>query len=150
MADTNITANDTVVKGVNSTNNYVRSESHLIDGSEFSGILGTGTHSLFTIPKGNLLVGLRAVALAATTSSGSATIQFKADINSTAEALHTAVGKADFAAGDIINLLPTAIKCYDADYPTTIQMTVATAALTAFKALVIAEYIPVTEFITAG
>lgn len=150
MADADITAKDTLVKGVNSTNNYVRSEAHLIDGSEYSGVLATGTHSLFTIPKGNLLVGLRAVALTATTSSGSATIQFKADINGTAEALHTAVGKADFAAGDIINLTPTGIKTYDGSYDTTVQVTVATAALTAFKALVIAEYIPVTEFITAG
>ena len=36
MASVDITAFDTVVKGVNSPNCYIRSEAHLIDGSEYS------------------------------------------------------------------------------------------------------------------
>ena len=42
------------------------------------------------------------------------------------------------------------IKGYDPDYDTIIQMTVGTAALTAVKLFVVAEYIPVYDFMTAG
>lgn len=150
MTSADITGLDTTVKGVNSTNNYIRSVAHIIDGGENPGILAVDTHSLFVIPKGNALTGLKIIALADTTSSGSATVQFKASINGTAEAIHTAIGKADLAAGDVSVFDVLKIKGYDADYDTIIQMTVATAALTAVKLLVIAEYIPVTEFMTAG
>ena len=150
MASADITAKDTVVKGVNSPNNYLRTVAHLLDGSEHSGILASDTHSLFVIQKGNMLTGLKVVALADTTSSGSATVQFKASINSVAEALHTAIGKADLAAGDVVVIPVETIKGYDPSYDTVVQMTVGTAALTALKLLVFAEYLPVAEFITAG
>ena len=150
MASADITTKDTLVKGVNSMTNYTMSEAHLIDGTENSGILAADTHSLFVIPKGNMLTGLKIVALAATTSSGSATVQFKASINGTAEALHTAIGKADLAAGDVVVIPVEKIKGYDPDYDTIIQMTVGTAALTAVKLFIVAEYIPVYDFLTAG
>lgn len=150
MAATDITAKETIVKGVNSPNNYIRSEARLIDGAENAGLLTVETHSLFVIPKGNMLTGLKVVALAAVTSDGSATLQFKASINSTAEAIHTAIAVANLAKGDVHVLPVAAIKGYDADNDTTIQLTVAVAALTALKVLVVAEYIPVVEFMTAG
>jgi len=150
MAATDITAKETLVKGVNSPNNYIRSEARLIDGAENSGLLTVETHSLFVIPKGNMLTGLKVVALAAVTSGGSATLQFKASISDTAEAIHTAIAVANLAKGDVHVLPVTAIKGYDAEADTTIQLTVAVAALTALKVLVVAEYIPVVEFMTAG
>ena len=150
MASVDITGFDTVVKGVNSPNCYIRSEAHLIDGSEYSGILAVETHSLFTIPAGNALTALKVCALADTASDGSATVQFKAKIGASAEAIHTAIGKADLAAGDVVDLPVVKIKGYDASAATVIQLTVGTAALTALKLLVIAEYIPVKEFMTAG
>lgn len=150
MASADITSKDTRVKGVNSPNNYIRSEAHLIDGSENAGILAADTHSLFIIPKGNMLVGLKVLALGTSTSEGSATAQFKAGINSVSEALHTAIGKADLAAGDVVVIPVEKIKAYDPAYDTVIQLTVGTAAFTALKLLVVAEYIPVVEFMTAG
>jgi hypothetical protein len=150
MASADITTKDTLVKGVNSMNNYIRSEAHILDGVENPGILDADTHSLFVIPKGNALVGLKIVALADTTSSGSATLQFKAKIGSTAEAIHTAIAKADLAAGDVVVADVAKIKGYDAENDTVIQLTVGTAALTAVKLLVIAEFLPIVEFMTAG
>lgn len=150
MASADITTKDTLVKGVNSTTNYTISEAHLIDGVENPGILAADTHSLFVIPKGNMLTGLKVVALDTTTSGGSATVQFKASINSVAEALHTAIGKADLAAGDTVCIPVEKIKGYDPEHDTIIQMTVGTAALTAVKLFIVAEYIPVYDFLTAG
>lgn len=150
MAATDITAKETIVKGVNSPNNYIRSEARLIDGAENAGLLTVETHSLFVIPKGNMLTGLKVVALAAVTSDGSATLQFKANIGDAAEAVHTAIAVANLAKGDVHVLPVAAIKGYDADNDTTIQLTVGVAALTALKVLVVAEYIPVVEFMTAG
>lgn len=150
MASADITAKDTLVKGVNSPNNYIRSEAHLLDGSEHPGILAADTHDLFSIPKGNALVGLTLVALDATASEGSATVQFKTKINGAAEALHTAIAKADLAAGDTVEVPVAKIKAYDPDYDTIVQMTVGTAALTALKLLVIARYVPVKEFMELG
>lgn len=150
MAATDITAKETIVKGVNSPNNYIRSEARLIDGAENAGLLTVETHSLFVIPKGNMLTGLKVVALDAVTSDGSATLQFKAKIGDTAGAIHTAIAVANLAKGDVHVLPVAAIKGYDADADTTIQLTVAVKPLTALKVLVIAEYIPVVEFMTAG
>lgn len=147
MAD--ITGNETTVKGVNSVN-YVRYFAHRINGAEHSGILATGTHDLFKIPAGNLLTGIKAVALANTTSSGSATIQFKLKIGDAAEAIGSAVGKADIQAGDSINAAVTGIKAYSGDDDLVVELVVGTAALTAVDLLVIAETVPVKEFITAG
>ena len=147
MAD--ITGKDTAVKGVNSVN-YVRYFAHTINGTENSEILATGTHDLFKIPAGFMLTGLKAVALADTTSSGSATIQFKLKIGESAEAINSAVGKADIQTGDVINAAVTAIKGYSADSDLIVELTVGTAALTAIDLLVIAETVPVKEFLTAG
>ena len=63
MASADITAKDTVVRGVNSPNNYVRSEAHLIDGTENAEILAADTHSLFKLPKGTMLTALKICAL---------------------------------------------------------------------------------------
>lgn len=152
MASADITGNDTRVKGVNSPNNYVQSEAHLLDGEEFAGILAADTHDLFKIGAGNALTGLKVCVLANTTSEGSATVQFKAKVGSgAAEAINgTAIGKADLQAGDVVSIPVEKIKAYDGTDETLIQMTVGTAALTAFKVLVVAEYIPVKQFITAG
>ena len=202
MASADITTKDTIVKGVNSENNYVRSEAHILDGTENSGILAADTHDLFVIPKGNALVGLKVIALASTTSGGSATVQFKAKVGTetatavgsaiakanlaagfvhnlavatlaysatadttssgsatvtfkakvgteTATAVGSAIGKANLAAGFVQNLA-VATLAYSATAGTTIEMTVGTAALTAVKLLVIAEYIPVDMFMNAG
>ena len=150
MASADITAKDTLVKGVNSLTNYTRSEAHILDGSENAGILAADTHSLFELPAGSMLTALKVLALDDTASSGSATVQFKAKIGASAEALHTAIGKADLAEGDVVNIPVEKVCAYDADNPIVIQMTVGTAALTAVKLLVVAEYIPVVEFMTAG
>ena len=150
MASADITTKDTLVKGVNSMNNYVRSEAHILDGVENSGILAQDTHDLFVIPAGNALVGLKVIALSSTTSSGSATVQFKAKVGTeTATAVGSAIAKANLAAGFVQNLA-VATLAYSDTAGTTIEMTVGTAALTAVKLLVIAEYIPVHEFMTAG
>ena len=150
MANADITANDTLIKGVNSFRNYLQSEAHLIDGGEYAGILATGTHDLFKIPAGNMLVGLSIVALGDTASSGEATVQFKAKIGSAAENIGDAIGKADLAAGDVVTLTAVKIKGYNADKDIVIEMTVGVAALTGLKLFVIANYVPVKEFITAG
>jgi len=152
MASADITGKDTVVRGVNSPNNYIRSEAHLIDGTENAGVLAADTHSLFKLPKGTMLTGLKICALGNTTSAGSATLQFKAKIGTAAaEAINaSAIGKADLQAGDVVCIPVDKIKTYDTDNETVVQLTVATAALTALKLIVVAEYIPVTEFMTAG
>lgn len=152
MASADITAKDTVVRGVNSPNNYVRSEAHLIDGTENAEILAADTHSLFKLPKGTMLTGLKICALENTASSGSATLQFKAKVgDSAAEAINSsAIAKADLQKGDVVCIPVEKIKTYDADNGAVVQLTVGTADLTALKLLVVAEYIPVTEFMTAG
>ena len=150
MASADITSKDTLVKGVNSEVNYVRSEAHIIDGTENSGVLAQDTHDLFVIPAGNALVGLKVVALADTTSSGSATVTFKAKVGTeTATAVGSAIAKANLATGFVQNL-SVATLAYSATADTKIEMTVGTAALTAVKLLVIAEYIPINMFMTAG
>ena len=150
MASADITSKDTLVFGVNSTNNYVHSEAHIIDGVENPGVLAQDTHDLFKIPAGNALVGLKIVALDSTTSSGSATVTFKAKVGTeTATAVGSAIAKANLAAGFVHNLA-VATLAYSGTADTTIEMTVGTAALTAVKLLVIAEYIPVDMFMTAG
>lgn len=151
MAATDITGKLTLVKGVNSLNNYIRSEAHIIDGSEHTGILTVAAHDLFVIPKGNMLTGIKIVALTDTLSAGSATVQFQAKIGAAAEDINaTAIGKADLAAGDVVVLPVEKIKGYDDDTDTVIQLTVGTAALTQLRLFVIAEYIPVLEFMTMG
>lgn len=151
MAAADITAKDTVVKGVNSLNNYTRFEAHLLDGTEHPGILAADTHDLFKIPAGNAVTGITIVSLDTATSSGSATATFKAKVGTAdAEALHSAVALADLAAGDTAKFLTTKIKGYAADAETLIQLTVGTAAFTKLKLLVIVEYVPVVEFMTAG
>lgn len=150
MASADITNKDTHVRGVNSPNNYIRSEAHLIDGVENPGILAQDTHDLFVLPKGNALVGLKIIALDSTTSSGSATVTFKAKVGTeTATAVGSAIAKANLAAGFVHNLA-VATLAYSTTADTTIQMTVGTAALTAAKLLVIAETIPIEMFMTAG
>ena len=151
MASADITAKNTLVAGVNSPNNYIRSEAHLIDGTENPGVLAADTHSLFKLPAGSAVTGLTIVSLATATSSGSATAQFKVKVGtSDAEAMHTAVALADLAAGDTAKFLTTKIKGYEADKEPLIQLTVGTAAFTALKLLVIVEYLPVSDFMTAG
>lgn len=147
MAD--ITGKDISVKGVNSVN-YVRSFAFRADGKENSEILGTGTHDLFKIPGGHYLTGLKVVSLGATTSSGSATVQFKVKIGTDSEAVADATGKTDLQAGDSLILPVTGIKSYSGEGDLTIQLVVGTADLTVLDLLIIAETIPVTEFITAG
>nr|DAH45641.1 MAG TPA: hypothetical protein [Caudoviricetes sp.] len=145
-----ITAKYTHVKGVNSMNNYVRSEAHLLDGKEHSGILDTETHDLFVLPEGVMLTGLKVVSLANTESSGAATVQFKLKLDGAAEAVGAAIGKGDLQTGDTVVLPVEKIKAYDPEGSGVIQMTVGTAALTTFKVLVIADYVPVHEFLTNG
>lgn len=150
MASADITTKDTLVKGVNSTTNYIRSEAHILDGVENPGIMAADTHDLFVIPAGNALVGLKVIALDSTTSGGSATVTFKAKVGTeTATAVGSAIAKANLAAGFVHNLA-VATLAYSGTAGTTIEMTVGTAALTAVKLLVIAEYIPVEMFMTAG
>jgi len=152
MASADITSKDTSVKGVNSPTNYIRSEAHLIDGVENPGILAADTHSLFVIPKGNAIVGLKVVALSDTTSAGSATVTFKVKVGTeTATAVGSAIAKANLAAGFVHNLaVATLAYGSGSSDDITIQMTVGTAALTAAKLLVIVDTVPVEMFMTAG
>ena len=151
MASADITAKDTAVKGVNSPSNYTRSAAHLIDGGEFPGILDVDTHDICKLPAGAAVTGITVISLDSAASSGSATAQFKLKVgDSSAEALHTAIGKADLAAGDVAKYSVAKIKGYEADKEPLLQLTVGTAAFTALKLLVIVDYIPATEFITAG
>ena len=149
MADVDITAKDTRVNGILSDEIYVKQEAHVIDFVEL-GVNGTGTHDLFKLAPGDALVGLTVIVLDAVTSDGSATVQFKAKFNASAEALKDAIAKADLAKGDVIAIPVPGVKGYDADYGAVIQATVGTADLTAGKAMLIASVVPAKQFQTRG
>lgn len=144
MAD--ITSKDITVPGVNSNTNYIQSRALLLDFANVADITATGTHDLFDIPAGETLVGLKVVVIAAVTSGGAATIQFKIGgsvINSTALAL------SGVAKGFVHNFAVSGVNAYS-DGTKPLQMTVGTAAVTGGQLLVIAETIPGDMFVTAG
>lgn len=149
MADfTNV---DFRVNGVNQDTNYKKQYAFCIDTAEYSGMQATGTHDIAVIPAGEAVVGLSVFVLTAAASSGAATVQFKLDFNGTAEAVNsTAVAIANLAAGDIADLPVNGIKAFDTAKECTLQFTVGTAALTAFKFMLVIETVPVKEFITEG
>lgn len=149
MAD--ITEFEMRVPGVNQDTHFQKQNAYLIDCEEHSGVLTVGTHDLVKLNKGDMLTKLRIVVLKSAASSGSATIQFKAKFNSTAENIHAnAFAIANLCSGDVYDIPVSTIKGYDEEYPPVIQMSVGTDALTAFKFLLIAETIPVHEFLNKG
>ena len=149
MAD--ITAYDTIVKGVNSPNNYTRSEAHLIDGSEFSGIMASGYHSLFMLPKGAAITDIKIISLETAVSSGSPTLSIAVKFGDVDNVpLFTAIEKSVLAKGGVYHANVDKKYAYDPEVIPLIRLAIGTAAFTTLKFLLIIDYIPVNEFMTAG
>lgn len=145
MAD--ITNINIRIPGVNAATNFVQEYAFGIDFVTLSGIAATGTHSIFKLPKGEALVGLRVIAVESATSGGAATLQFKVSVNGTAANINSStVALAGLAKGMVQRFNASGIKTFDSDVESVIQMTVGTAAYTGGKLLVIAETIPVDAY----
>lgn len=149
MADfTNI---DFRENGVNQDTNFTKQYAFTIDAAANSAMLATGTHDLAVIPAGEAVTAVKVFVLTGAASSGAATVQFKLDFGGTAEAVNSTAGDiANLAAGDIAAMPVSGIKAFDTEAECVLQMAVGTAALTAFKFLLVVETVPVKEFITRG
>lgn len=152
MAATDITESVVRMNGVNQETQYKKSDAYIIDAAANAGLLTVATHSLVSIPAGNMVTGVKAVLLGAATSSGSATLQLLAKVGSeTAEAFSgTAFAVAAMTAGKVYNLPISAVTAYSETDATVIQATVGTAAFTALKFMLIVEYIPIVSFLNRG
>ena len=150
MAD--ITNYDTRINGVNQDTMFVREEAHLIDFEEHSEIMETGTHDLFMIPAGEAAIALRIVCIEDVASSGSATLKLhlKYGDDSASDVNSSAIAKANLASGFVHYLPVSGIKGYKSDVPCKVQATVGGAALTGGKIVVIADTIPILDFLTNG
>lgn len=145
----NVTNKETRVPGVNQDTNYIRQESHIIDAAGL-GVTAVGTHELFIVPAGGMLTNFRMAMLGAGSGSSGATVKFAATVNSSSVDLTSAIAVTSFGSGACIN---TAVNGAVRDLigsGAVIQMVVASAALIDFKALVIAEGIPVDDYLTLG
>ena len=149
MAD--VTNTDFRANGVNQDTNFKKQHAFIIDCAEHAALLATGTHNIITLGKGDAVTKLRLFVLESAASGGSATVQFKLAFDNAAETINgTAVGVADLKAGDIIDMPVSKIKAFDAEKEGVLQFVVGTAALTAFKFMLIADTVPVNEFTTNG
>lgn len=147
MAD--VTNKESRVPGVNQDTNFVKQEAHMVDAAGL-GVTEVGTHDLFKMPAGVMVTGVRAAVITGSAPAG-ATVQFKALVNGSAVNLTPALSGALLGSGAVINAPVTSGGAYDiVGSGATIQMTVGTSALTAFKALVAVETIPVVEFLERG
>ena len=150
MAD--ITNKNFKIPGVNQDTNYIKQQSYMLDGGVASEILETGSHEVIALNKGEAITKLRVIAVkGGATSAGSATVQFKALFDETAEAINkTAIPVADLAEGDVHEFPVNGIKGYDAEKAAVIQFVVGGANLTGLKLLLIVETLPVEEFLKLG
>lgn len=147
MAD--VTNKETRVPGVNQDTNYIRQESHIIDAAGL-GVTAVGTHELFVVPRGGMLANFRLAMIGAGSGSANATVKFQATVNSSAVELTSATAVTSFGSGACINTPVNGAVCDLVGSGAVIQMVVGSAALVDFKALVIAESIPVEDFLTLG
>lgn len=148
MAD--VTNKETRVPGVNQDTNFVKQEAHIVDAAGL-GVTAVGTHDLFKLPAGVMLTGLRIASLANAAGSSGATIQLKAAVNGSSVNLTSATALSALGSGAVINAPVSDANGYDVvGSGAIIQMTVGTAALTDFKALVIVEDIPVKDYLERG
>ena len=139
------------IPGVNQDTNFIKQRSYCLNGIEVPEILAVGTHNVIALPRGEAITKIRIVALDATTSGGSATLQFKVAFGEVAENVGTsAVAIANLAAGDVYDFAVNGIKGYEAESGAVIQLSVGAAALTGMKLLVIVETIPVVDFTKQG
>lgn len=151
MAATDVTASTIRQNGANQDTNYTKTDAYIIDASVAAGLLTVATHSLVKVPKGNMITGVKVVALDTATSGGAATLQFLAKVGAAAaEALNSALALAAMAAGKVHNIPVSSVTAYSGTDETVIQITVGTAAFTALKFMLFVEYIPVTEFLNRG
>ena len=106
--------------------------------SDNAAMLATGTHNVFTIEQGKALLGAYGVVEDAVTSGGSATVQFKVG----SDTLTGALPVANLAAGDSFTIATgsvtgtTSVASYAKSAADTLDIAVATAALTAGRILV--------------
>ncbi len=142
MAD--ITNKNITVPGVNSTTNFIKQYAFMLDMTTNAEIAEVGTHDLAKLPAGEALVGLKIVVIDKAASGGAATAQFKVN----GSAVNTsAIALASLADGFTHNFNVAGIAAYGEN---TLQLTVAGAAYTGGKFLVVAETLPAEMFVTAG
>lgn len=152
MASTDLTGILARMKGTNSDTNYKQLDAYVVNAAENAGILTVETHDLVKVPAGKAVVGITAVLLSDATSEGSATLQFKAKVGSgTAEAVNgTAYAVAAMKSGKVYRLPFQAVSGYAEADATVIQITVAGAAFTALKFMLLVETIPLDSFLSRG
>lgn len=137
------------LNGINQEN-YVRHESFLVDLKEVSDAQAVGTHTIALLPRGSAVLGLKVVVLDAVTSSGAATLAFKAQVGvGTAAAVGGSLALSALAKG-CGHALSAAGGVVQGDGDVKLQMTVGTAALTGGRLMVIADTIPVSEYLENG
>ena len=147
MAD--VTNKETRVPGVNQDTNYIRQEAHIIDAAGL-GVTAVGTHELFVVPQGGMLTNFRVAMLGAGSGSANANVKFQATVNGSAVELTSGAAMAAYGSGACINIPVNGAVRDLVGSGAVIQMVVASAALIDFKALVIAESIPVEDYLTLG
>jgi hypothetical protein len=127
---------------------YETYEINVID-ADYSGIETVGTHNLVTVSAGQALVGASLMVEDAVTSGGSATVKFNCG-----DDLTGAIPVANLAAGDVVNFTFGAttgtVATYAKTADKTLNMTVATAALTAGKFVLVLGFIDVKAILENG
>lgn len=137
------------LNGINQEN-YVRHEAFLVDFKEVSDAQAVGTHTIALLPRGSAVLGLKVVVLDSVTSSGAATLAFKAQVGvGTAAALGGSLALSALAGG-CGHVLSPAGGTVRGDGDVKIQVTVGTAALTGGRMMVIADTVPVSEYLENG
>ncbi|MGN0878444.1 MAG: hypothetical protein ACI4WT_03175 [Oligosphaeraceae bacterium] len=137
------------LNGINQEN-YVRHEAFLVDLKEVSDAQAVGTHTIALLPRGSAVLGLKVVSLDAVTSSGSATLAFKVQIGAgTAAAIGGSLALSALAKG-CGHALSAAGGVVHGDGDVRLQVTVGTAAVTGGRLMVVADTIPVSEYLENG
>lgn len=137
------------LNGINQEN-YVRHEAFLVDLKEVSDAQAVGTHTIALLPRGSAVLGLKVVVLDAVTSSGAATLAFKAQVGvGTAAAVGGSLALSSLAKG-CGHALSVAGGVVQGDGDVKLQMTVGTAAITGGRLMVVADTIPVSEYLENG
>jgi len=151
MPSVDVTSKVSRLNGVNSDANYVHTDAYRLPIMTL-GISGYGdNHPFAVLPKGRAITRVTVIALESVTSSGSATAQICVKHGSaSAVGLHTAIGKANLAAG-MVNVAEVAAKtAYSNTEEGVLSLLVGTADLTAGEILVLVDSIPVGKFLSNG
>lgn len=170
MGATNATAIETKVKAPFGFTNLTEAAVHVFDVcvAALVGLKTVAVHNLITIPAGKALVSCKVIVQDEFTSDGSATVQFKIG----SEVLTGLIPVASLVAGAVINLnfnvwsgvgtVATSTCALTSASPTggtvsyikatddTLDMGVATAALTAGKFILVPEFMDVSAILTRG